>query len=47
MALPGSGLHPLKGDQGGRWAVMVSRNWRLTFCFVGKDADEVDYEDYH
>ena len=47
MALPGLGLHPLKGDQGGRWAVIVSHNWRLTFSFVGKDADEVDYEDYH
>ena len=47
MALPGLGLHPLKGDQEGRWAVIVSRNWRLTFSFVGTDADEVDYEDYH
>jgi len=25
----------------------VSGNWRVTFTFVGKDADEVDYEDYH
>lgn len=28
-------------------AVSVSGNWRVTFTFVGKDADEVDYEDYH
>lgn len=47
MALPGLKLHPLKGDQKGRWAVAVSGNWRVTFAFVGKDADEVDYEDYH
>ena len=47
MNLPGLDLHPLKGDQKGRWAVKVSGNWRLTFGFVGKDAEKVDYEDYH
>jgi len=47
MALPGLKLHPLKADQKGRWAVAVSGNWRVTFGFAGKDADEVDYEDYH
>lgn len=47
MGLPGLGLHPLKGDRKGTWAVKVSGNWRVTFVFVGKDADEIDYEDYH
>ena len=47
MALPGLDLHPLKGDRKGTWAVSVSGNWRVTFTFVGKDADSVDYEDYH
>jgi proteic killer suppression protein len=47
MALPGLTLHPLKGSQAGRWAVSVSGNWRVTFWFEGKDADAVDYEDYH
>lgn len=47
MALPGLDLHPLKGDRKGAWAVSVSGNWRITFRFVGKDADAVDYEDYH
>lgn len=47
MALPGLDLHPLKGDRKGTWAVSVSGNWRVTFRFVGKDADAVDYEDYH
>lgn len=47
MALPGLDLHPLKGNQRSRWAVSVSGNWRITFGFVGKDADAVDYEDYH
>ena len=47
MALPGLDLHPLKGTRKGTWAVSVSGNWRVTFRFVGKDADAVDYEDYH
>ena len=47
MALPGLALHPLKGARKGTWAVSVSGNWRVTFKFVGKDADAVDYEDYH
>ncbi len=47
MALPGLNLHPLKGDRKGTWAVSVSGNWRITFQFAGKDADSVDYEDYH
>ena len=47
MNLPGLDLHPLKGDQKGRWAVKVSGNWRLTFGFLGKDVEKVDYEDYH
>jgi proteic killer suppression protein len=47
MNLPGLDLHPLTGDRKGTWAVKVSGNWRITFAFVGKEADAVDYEDYH
>jgi proteic killer suppression protein len=47
MSLPGLYLHQLKGARKGTWAVKVSGNWRITFTFVGKDADAVDYEDYH
>ena len=47
MNLPGLRLHQLKGDRQGTWAVNVSGNWRVTFMFVDKDVDEVDYEDYH
>jgi len=47
MNLPGLGLHALKGRQKGRWAVAVSGNWRVTFAFIGKDVEKVDYEDYH
>jgi len=47
MALPALVLHPLQGKRQGTWSVRVSGNWRVTFVFVGTDADEVDYEDYH
>jgi proteic killer suppression protein len=47
MGLPGLDLHQLKGDRKGAWAVKVSGNWRVTFQFADKDADDVDYEDYH
>ena len=47
MGLPGLKLHPLKGSRKGTWAVSVSGNWRITFVFIGADAEVVDYEDYH
>jgi proteic killer suppression protein len=47
MNLPGLDLHRLKGERQGAWAVSVSGNWRITFNFVGKDIEDVNYEDYH
>ena len=47
MSLPGLRLHPRKGKFKGRWSVTISGNWRATFAFSGKDALDVDYEDYH
>ncbi len=47
MAFPGSGFHALTGDMAGRYALTVSRNWRITFAFRDGDAVEVDLEDYH
>ena len=47
MDLPGLKLHELVGKRKGIWSVWVSGNWRVTFGFVGKDAERVDYEDYH
>jgi proteic killer suppression protein len=47
MNLPGLGLHKLQGSRKGTWVVKVSGNWRVTFKFADKDADNVDYEDYH
>ena len=47
LSLPGLDLHELQGARKGIWALKVSGNWRITFAFVGKDAERVDYEDYH
>lgn len=47
MSLPGLKLHALKGSRKGTWSVWVSGNWRVTFKFVGVNAEVVDYEDYH
>ncbi|MPZ56758.1 MAG: hypothetical protein GEU91_09740 [Rhizobiales bacterium] len=47
MAILGAGFHVLRGDRKGRYALSVSRNWRLTFGWQGQDAIEVDLEDYH
>lgn len=47
MDLPGLALHELKGKRKGYWAVRVSGNWRVTFRFAGRDAESVNYEDYH
>ncbi len=47
MDLAGLRLHALKGERKRVWSVWVSGNWRVTFQFVGRDAELVDYEDYH
>jgi proteic killer suppression protein len=47
MALPGFGLHPLKGRLKGLWAVRVSGNWRIVFRFENGNAYDVDLVDYH
>lgn len=47
MNTPGLGFHQLKGDQASRYAVSVSRNWRITFGWKGENAADVDMEDYH
>jgi toxin HigB-1 len=47
MDVPGFGLHPLKGDRKGFWAVTVRANWRVIFRFADRDAFDVDYVDYH
>ncbi|RKZ77458.1 MAG: peptidase [Candidatus Parabeggiatoa sp. nov. 1] len=47
MDLPGLALHELKGSRKETWVVKASGNWRVTFRFIGPDAEVVNYEDYH
>ena len=47
MDRPSFKLHPLKGNRKGEWAVTVRANWRIVFEFVGSDAENVDFVDYH
>jgi len=47
MDLPGLGLHPLKGNRKGDWAVKISGSWRVTFKIQNGDVLDVNYEDYH
>ena len=45
---PNYGLHELVGDKVGRWAMTVTRNWRLTFIKLDEQGiAELDLEDYH
>ena len=47
LALPSFRTHPLKGDLAGHWSVWVNGNWRVTFRFLERDVELVDYQDYH
>jgi proteic killer suppression protein len=41
------GLHPLKGDRKGQWAITVNGPWRICFRFKDGHAYEVEIVDYH
>jgi proteic killer suppression protein len=41
------GLHKLKGDRVGHWAMTVNGRWRICFEFRRGDAYEVEIVDYH
>ena len=41
------GLHKLKGDRKGQWAMTVNERWRICFEFRKGDAYEVEIVDYH
>lgn len=47
MSAPGWRFHALRGDRKGLFSVTVNGNWRLIFRFDAKDAELVDYLDYH
>jgi len=41
------GLHKLRGDRKGRWAMNVNGPWRICFRFADGDAYDVEIVDYH
>ena len=41
------GLHKLKGDGRGQWAMSVNGRWRICFSFRDGDAYQVEIADYH
>ncbi len=41
------GLHKLKGDRKGQWAMTVNGPWRICFRFRDGDAYDVAIVDYH
>jgi proteic killer suppression protein len=47
LNIPGWSVHRLEGDRHGRHAMAVSGPWRITFRWDGKNAGELDLEQYH
>ena len=41
------GLHKLKGNRKGFWAISVNGPWRIVFRFEDGDAYDVEIVDYH
>ena len=41
------GLHKLKGNRKGQWAMTVNGPWRICFRFQNGDAYDVEIVDYH
>lgn len=41
------GLHKLKGNRQGQWAMTVNGPWRICFRFKDGDAHDVEIVDYH
>jgi proteic killer suppression protein len=46
MNIAGFRFHRLHGSPN-RWSVRVTGNYRITFGWLGDNALEVDFEDYH
>ncbi|MBC8033405.1 MAG: type II toxin-antitoxin system RelE/ParE family toxin [Chitinophagaceae bacterium] len=47
MNVPGYGLHQLTGELKDFWSVKVDKNYRIIYRFVGENAYDIDYLDYH
>lgn len=42
----GLGLHALKRDRAGLYAIRINDQYRICFCWTGKDAEDVQITDY-
>ncbi|MFC0181017.1 type II toxin-antitoxin system RelE/ParE family toxin [Thorsellia kenyensis] len=40
-------MHELSGSRKSTWSVTVNGNWPIMFKFNRRDAEIVNYEDYH
>jgi proteic killer suppression protein len=47
LQIPGYDFHALRGFNPTRYTIHVNGPWCITFEFDGKDADRVDFEQYH
>ena len=47
LNVPGYDYHQLKGNLKDFYSVKVKNNFKIIFRFVGEDAADVDYLDYH
>jgi len=47
LRVPSFEPHRLSGRYQAHWSLKVNANWRVIFCFVGHDVDDVNYLDYH
>lgn len=47
LDMPGFAFHALTGNMAGRFAISLSRNWRITFGWDGQNVVDLDMEDYH
>jgi proteic killer suppression protein len=45
--LKSAGLHKLRGDRRGQWAMTGGGPWRICFRFERGDAHDVEVVDYH
>jgi proteic killer suppression protein len=46
MDIAGLHFHGLQGNPK-RWSVRVTGNYRVTFGWLGENALDIDFEDYH
>ncbi len=46
-SIPNWKAHRLTGERRGRWSLVVTRNWRITFAIDDGEIVDLDYEDDH